>query len=145
MKLIIAIIRPERLRDVREQLLKADVQMLTVLDVKGCGQQKGYLEEFRGVVEEVTLHRKAMMLIAVNESYVEKTIAAITAGAKTNGGKIGDGKIFVVKLDECVRISSGEKGTIAIGGKSDEAKKVKPKKKEEKKDAGKGDHSSQKT
>jgi nitrogen regulatory protein P-II 2 len=135
MKLIIAIIRPERLRDVREQLLQANVRMLTVLDVKGCGQQKGYVEEFRGVIEEVKLHRKAMMLIAVNESYVENAISAIITGAKTNGGKIGDGKIFVLPLEECVRISSGEKGVIAIGGDSDESKKAKNKSKKSEKKA----------
>src|SRR3989338_8200665 len=106
MKLIIAIVRPEKLPDVKEALWKEKVHMMTVIDVKGCGQQKGYIEEFRGVVEEVTLHRKAMLLIAVNESYVEKAVKAIVNGARTNGkeGKVGDGKIFVVGLEGCIMV-----------------------------------------
>jgi len=126
MKLIIAIVRPEKLPDVKEALWKEKVHMMTVIDVKGCGQQKGYLEEFRGITEEVTLHRKVMLLIAINESYVEKTVKAIVKGARTNGkeGKVGDGKIFVVDLESCIRVRTGEKGVIAIGGESEEAKKL---------------------
>ena len=126
MKLIIAIVSPEKLPDVKEALWKEKVHMMTVIDVKGCGQQKGYLEEFRGITEEVTLHRKVMLLIAINESYVEKTVKAIVKGARTNGkkGKVGDGKIFVVGLEGCIRVRTGEKGVIAIGGESEEAKKL---------------------
>ena len=99
--------------------------MLTIIDVKGCGQQKGYLEEYRGVIEEVTLHRKAMLLVAVNESFVSQTVKAITNGARTNKGNVGDGKIFILDLTDCIRIRTGEKGAIAIGGESEEIKKVK--------------------
>ena len=79
MKLIIAIVRPEKLRDVKDALFKEKVHMMTIIDVRGCGQQKGFIEEYRGVIEEVELHRKVMLLIAVNESYVEKTVKAIMA------------------------------------------------------------------
>ena len=122
MKLIVAIARPEKLRDVKEALFKENVHMITVIDVRGCGQQKGYVEEFRGIVEEVELHRKVMLLIAVNESYVETTVKAIIKGARTNGGSVGDGKIFVVNLEDCIRIRTGEKGIVAIGGESEELK-----------------------
>ena len=125
MKLIIAIVRPEKLPDVKDALFKEGVHMMTVVDVKGCGQQKGYLEEYRGVIEEVTLHRKVMLLTAVNESYVEKTIKAIAKGARTNGGKVGDGKIFILDLFDCIRIRTGEKGVAGIGGASKEIKELK--------------------
>ena len=125
MRLIIAIVRPEKLPDVKEALWKEKVHMMTLVDVRGCGQQKGYMEEYRGIIEEVTLHRKVMLLIAVNESYVERTIKAITKGARTNGGSVGDGKIFIVDLFDCIRIRTGEKGVAAIGGESEEVKKLK--------------------
>ena len=83
---------------------------MTVIDVKGCGQQKGYMEEYRGIVEEVSLHRKTMMLIAVNEKDVKKVVESITKGARTDDGKIGDGKIFVLNLEDCMRIRTSEKG-----------------------------------
>ena len=127
MKIILAIIRPEKLPDVKQALWNEKVHMMTVVDVKGCGQQKGYIEEYRGVIEEVTLHRKVMLIIAVNESYVKKTIKAIIKGARTNGkkGKLGDGKIFILPLEDCIRIRTGEKGVIAIGGESEEAARLK--------------------
>lgn len=127
MKLIIAIIRPEKLRDVKEELFKEKIHMMTIIDVRGCGQQKGFIEEYRGVIEEVTLHRKVMLIIAVNESYVKKTVDTILKSAKTNGkeGRVGDGKIFVVNLEDCMRIRTGEKGVTAIGGESEEVKKLK--------------------
>jgi len=114
MKLIIAIVRPEKLPDVKQSLWKENIHMITVVDVRGCGQQKGYLEEYRGVIEEVTLHRKVMLLIAVNESYVERAIKAIIKGARTNKGSIGDGKIFVSGVEETVRIRTGERGKEAL-------------------------------
>jgi|SRR3989338_864589 len=125
MKLIIAIVRPEKLRDVKDALFKEKVHMMTIIDVRGCGQQKGFIEEYRGVIEEVELHRKVMLLIAVNESYVEKTVKAIIKGARTNGGSVGDGKVFAINLEECIRIRTGEKGVTAIGGESEEVKKLK--------------------
>lgn len=125
MKLIIAIVRPEKLPDVKQSLWNEAVHMMTVVDVKGCGQQKGYIEEFRGIVEEVTLHRKAMLLIAVNESFVKRAVRAIIKGARANGGSVGDGKIFVLNLFDCIRIRTGEKNVAAIGGESEELIKLK--------------------
>lgn len=123
MKLILSMIRPEKLPDVKKALLKNEIGMLTLLDVRGCGQQKGFFEEYRGVVEEVDLHRKVMLLIGVNDSFVKSTVDAITKAART--GKIGDGKIFVLPIEDCFRIRTGEQGVIAIGGESEEANKVK--------------------
>lgn len=125
MKLIIATVRPEKFRDVKEALTKVGVHMMTVLDVKGCGQQKGYTEEFRGVIEEITLHRKVLMMIAVNDSFVDKTTTTIMKSAKT--GQVGDGKIFVLPMEECLRIRTGETGVMAIGGESEEISKFKKK------------------
>ncbi len=113
MKLIIAMIQPHKLVDVKKALYDADVCKMTVSNVLGCGQQKGYSESYRGVIHEVNLLKKIRLEIAVNEGYVQATINAIMEGAKT--GNIGDGKIFVLDLPECIRIRTGEKGTKAIG------------------------------
>ena len=86
---------------------------MTVTNVLGCGQQKGYQEAYRGVVHEVNLLKKVRLEIAVNEDFVERTIKAIIEGAKT--GAIGDGKIFVLDLSECIRIRTEERGNAAIG------------------------------
>jgi nitrogen regulatory protein P-II 2 len=79
----------------------------------GCGQQKGYHESYRGVDIEVNLLKKVRIEIAVNEDFVEKTVEGIVAGART--GSIGDGKILVMDLADCIRIRTGEKGKEAIG------------------------------
>jgi len=113
MKLIIAIIQPHRLDQVKEELYKEDVNLITVSEVLGHGRQKGVTEVYRGVRETGNLLRKVRLEIAVNEDYVERTIDAISRGAKT--GQTGDGKIFVVDLPECVRIRTGERGNLAIG------------------------------
>lgn len=113
MKLIIAMIQPHQLPIVKKALFNADVKKMTVTNVVGCGQQGGYSETYRGVVHEVNLVKKVRLEIAVNEEFVEPTIKAIIAGAKT--GRIGDGKIFVVQLDQCIRIRTEEKGKEAIG------------------------------
>jgi nitrogen regulatory protein P-II 1 len=113
MKLITALIQPEKLPDVKKELFKADVYKMTVTNAIGCGQQLGFTEVYRGVVEEVTLIKKIRIDIAINENFVEKTINAIIEGAQT--GKIGDGKIFVTELSECIRIRTGERGNTAIG------------------------------
>ena len=86
---------------------------MTVSTALGCGQQKGYTETFRGVMSEINLLKKTRLEIAVNENYVEPTIQAIIKGAHT--GNIGDGKIFVLNLPDCVRIRTGERGGKAIG------------------------------
>jgi len=113
MKLIIAYIQPERLNDVKQALFEAEVTKMSVTNSLGCGQQGGYEEHYRGVKLEVNLLKKVRIEIAVNEDYVRPTIDAIVKGAKT--GQIGDGKIFVLPVEECVRIRTGEIGMAAVG------------------------------
>lgn len=113
MKLIIAIIQPHKLPDVKKALLEADIGKMTVTNVLGCGQQQGYTEEYRGVIYEVNLLKKVRLEIAVNADFVKPAVDAIIKGAKT--GKIGDGKIFILDLGECIRIRTGETGKEAIG------------------------------
>ncbi len=113
MKLIIAMIQPHKLPDVKKALFDAGVYKMTVTNAVGAGAQRGYAETYRGVVHEVNLLKKARLEIAVNEDFVERTINAICEGART--GAIGDGKIFVLDLPECVRIRTGERGGKAVG------------------------------
>ncbi len=113
MKLIIAIIQPYKLEAVKEELYKAEVNLVTVSEVLGHGRQKGVTEIYRGAKETGNLLKKIRLEIAVNENFVEPTIKAIIKGAKT--GETGDGKIFVLDLKECVRIRTEERGGMAIG------------------------------
>ena len=113
MKLIIAYIQPHKLSDVKRALFKAEVYKMSVTNSLGCGQQMGYHESYRGVDIEVNLLKKIRLEIAVNEDFVDQTVAAIIKGAKT--GQIGDGKIFILDLPECIRIRTEEKGHNAIG------------------------------
>ena len=113
MKLIIAYIQPHKLSDVKRSLYKAEVYKMSVTNSLGCGQQKGYHESYRGVDIEVNLLKKIRLEIAVNEDFVDRTVEAIIEGAKS--GQIGDGKIFILDLPECIRIRTGEKGHDAIG------------------------------
>ena len=113
MKLVIAYIQPHKLNDVKQELYKAEVYKMSVTNALGCGQQMGYHESYRGVDIEVNLLKKIRIEIAVNEKFIEPTIDAIIAGART--GQIGDGKLFIVNLEECIRIRSGETGSEAIG------------------------------
>ena len=113
MKLIIAYIQPHKLSDVKQALYKAEVFKLSVTNSLGCGAQKGYHESYRGVTFDVNLLKKVRLEIAVNEDFVKKTIDAIIEGART--GTIGDGKIFIIDLPECIRIRTGERGKEAIG------------------------------
>ena len=113
MKLIIAVIQPDKLADVKEALTEAKVTKMTVSNVIGCGQQMGYTEKYRGIRKEINLLKKVELRIAVNEDYVKPTVEAIIQGART--GQIGDGKIFILDLPECIRIRTGERGTEAIG------------------------------
>ncbi|MFM7846040.1 MAG: P-II family nitrogen regulator [Planctomycetota bacterium] len=115
MKLIIAIIQPSRLEAVKAALTEVEVVRLTVLDCQGFGRQKGQTELYRGNDFTVNLLRKVQLQIAVNENFVEPTINAIIQGARTGErGEIGDGKIFVVPMDDCIRIRTGERGGEAI-------------------------------
>ena len=113
MKLIIAYIQPEQLNEVKQSLYEKEVYKMSVTNAMGCGQQKGYHETYRGADIEVNLLKKVRIEIAVNTEFVDSTIEAIIAGART--GNIGDGKIFVMDLAECIRIRTGEKGPEAVG------------------------------
>ena len=113
MKLIIAYIQPDRLTAVKQSLYEKEVFKMSVTNALGCGQQKGYHETYRGADVEVNLLKKVRLEIAVNDDFVESTVDAIIKGART--GKIGDGKIFIHDLGECIRIRTGERGHDAIG------------------------------
>ena len=115
MKLIVAIIQPTRLEAVKTALTEVEVFRLTVMDVQGFGRQKGQTEVYRGHEIAVNLLRKVQLQIAVNEEFVEPAISAIIKGGRTGeGGQIGDGKIFVLPLEDCIRIRTGERGSEAI-------------------------------
>ncbi|MDP8306278.1 MAG: P-II family nitrogen regulator [Candidatus Chlorobium antarcticum] len=113
MKYIIAMIQPHKLTDVKAALAEVGVRKMTVTNALGCGSQGGYTEVYRGVPSEINLLKKLKLEIGVNEEYADKTINAIIKGAKT--GEIGDGKIFIFDLPECIRIRTEEKGIDAIG------------------------------
>jgi nitrogen regulatory protein P-II 1 len=113
MKLIIAYIQPEKLSDVKQALYEREVYKISVTNALGCGQQRGYKESYRGVDIEVNLLKKVRLEIAVNDNFAEPTVHAIIKGART--GAIGDGKIFILPLEECIRIRTGETGGPAIG------------------------------
>jgi nitrogen regulatory protein P-II 2 len=113
MKYIIAVIQPDRLDEVLKRLEEKEIHLVTVSSVVGRGRQKGVAEVYRGHKEQGSLLRKVKIETAVNEAYVQPTIDAIIGGART--GQIGDGKIFVLDLPECIRIRTGEKGNLAIG------------------------------
>jgi nitrogen regulatory protein P-II 1 len=116
MKLVVAIIRPEKLEDVQQALAERDVYLMTVSDVRGCGRQRGFTEVYRGTEVTIRLVPKVKLEIAVNEAFVEATVEAIVHAARSGEtGQIGDGKIFVLPLEDCVRIRTGERGTDAIG------------------------------
>ncbi len=113
MKLIIAYIQPHKLNDVKQELYQEEVFKMSVTNALGCGQQRGYTETYRGVETEVNLLKKVRLEVAVNDNFVARTTDAIIRGARTDS--IGDGKIFVLELPECIRIRSGERGEAAIG------------------------------
>jgi len=115
MKLIVAIIRPDRLEPVKAALAEVEVFRLTVMDCQGFGRQKAQTELYRGRDFAPNLLRKVQLQIAVNEQFVEPTINAIIHGGRTSEkGEIGDGKIFVLPLEDCIRIRTGERGGDAI-------------------------------
>ena len=113
MKLVIAIVQPYKLEDIKQELYAVNVNLITVSEVLGHGRQIGVDQFYRGVKETGNLLRKVQLEVAVNEDFVEPTIKAIIKGART--GKIGDGKIFVLDLDRCIRIRTGEESHQAIG------------------------------
>lgn len=112
MKLIIAIIKPFKLEEVKEALSGLGIEGMTVTEVKGFGRQKGHTEVYRGSEYTVDFLPKVKIEIAVPDEVVGKAVDAITKGAKT--GKIGDGKIFITNIEEAIRIRTDERGDAAI-------------------------------
>lgn len=116
MKKIVAIIRPEKLSTVQDALAAENVVLMTISDVRGCGAQSGRAEVFRGQEYSDRLLPKIKIEIAVNDAFVARTIDAIAQAARSGEtGEIGDGKIFVEPLFDCIRIRTGERGPGAIG------------------------------
>jgi nitrogen regulatory protein P-II 2 len=113
MKMIIAIIRPERMEAVQAALDEHEIHLMTASDVRGCGRQRGFTESFRVTKGVVRLLSKVKLEIAVNDEFVDRAVKSILAAA--HSGKIGDGKIFVLPLEACYRIRTGEEGSVAIG------------------------------
>lgn len=113
MKYIIAVIQPDRLDHVLDLLDQKEIHLVTVSNVMGRGRQKGISAVYRSHKEAGSLLRKVKLEIAVNEPFVKPTIDAITGASRT--GNIGDGKIFVLDLQEVIRIRTGETGSVAIG------------------------------
>ena len=114
MKLIIAIIQPEELPEIKEELIKRKIYKFTVTNAKGQGKEIPVREVYRGLSHEVTLLNKVRLEIALNNEFVNDAVDAITTVAKKDGDK-GRGKIFIIPIEECIRIRSGEKGSDAIG------------------------------
>jgi nitrogen regulatory protein P-II 1 len=113
-KLIVAYIQHDKLNAVKAELFKSAVSKMSVVaNAMGCGQQKGYTEAYRGHITEINLRPKTRLEIAVNDEFVTLTVEAIVRAART--GNIGDGKIFILPLEECIRIRTGETGIDAIG------------------------------
>jgi nitrogen regulatory protein P-II 1 len=113
MKYIIAVIQPDKLHDVLDELEKREIHLVTVTHVMGRGRQKGVAEVYRGHKEAGSLLRKVKLEVAVNDNFVDATVEAIAGTARS--GQIGDGKIFVLDLEQCIRIRTGETGSVAIG------------------------------
>jgi len=114
-KLIVAIIQPGRLEAVKQALTEVEVFRLTVIDCQGFGRQRGQVAAQRVPDSSINLLRKVQLQIAVNDEFVEPTINAILTAAKTGEkGQYGDGKVFVLPMDDCVRIRTGERGPEAI-------------------------------
>ncbi len=113
MKYVIAVIQPDKLDAALDELERREVHLVTVSNVIGRGRQKGVAEVYRGQKEAGSLLRKVKLEIAVNDDFLETTVAGVLASAGT--GQTGDGKIFVLDLEECVRIRTGERGGAAIG------------------------------
>jgi nitrogen regulatory protein P-II 1 len=112
MKLIVAIIRPEKLNDVLERLYRAEVRGLTVSRVMGHGGETEQVETYRGTTVKVELHEKVRLEIGVSDSFVDVTVGAILASAHT--GDVGDGKVFVLPVESVYRIRTGERDQAAV-------------------------------
>ena len=112
MKMIVAIIRPEKLEAVQAALNERDVYLMTVTDVRGCGRQRGYVERYRGMEYQVRLLPKMKLELVVPDQQAEPVVAAIVQAGRT--GEVGDGKIFLSRIDDAVRIRTGERGEAAL-------------------------------
>ncbi len=112
MRQIVAIVRPSHFEEVKKALQDIDVQGITVIEVSGCGKQKGQTMVYRGASTEIRLLPKIRLELVVHESSVEPVVEAICRAART--GEIGDGKIFILPVEECIRIRTGERGEKAI-------------------------------
>jgi len=116
MKMVVAIIRPEKLEPVQKALAEADIYLMTVSEVRGGGRQRGFTEVYRDQEHVMRLLPKLKLEIAVNEAFVDACVEAIVRAARTGEtGKVGDGKIFVLSMDDCIQIRTGETGMLAIG------------------------------
>jgi nitrogen regulatory protein P-II 2 len=113
MKLIVAYIRPERLNAVKQALYSKQIYNMSVTNIMGSGRQKGFTETYRGVIMEVNLLKKVRLEIGLNDTFVEPALDAIKVGART--GKEGDGVIFVLPLEQAIRIRTEEEGSSAMG------------------------------
>ena len=113
MKYIVAIIQPDRMDEVLDRLTAKEIHLVTVSNVMGRGRQKGIAQVYRSHTEAGSLLRKVKLEIAVNDEFVGAAVEAVEGGART--GQVGDGKIFVIDLEQAVRIRTGEKGSKAIG------------------------------
>ncbi len=113
MKMIVAVVRPEAVEKIKEALFNENIYKMTVSHARGCGQQKGFVESYRGHVTNINLLPKVRIEIAVNTEFVKSIVDIIIKASRT--GNIGDGKIFVMPMDECYRIRTGEEGKDAIG------------------------------
>jgi nitrogen regulatory protein P-II 2 len=114
MKMVTAIIKPFKLDDVREALSEIGVTGITATEVKGFGRQKGHTELYRGAEYTVDFLPKVKLEIAISENQVESVVETVSTAAKSDGGKIGDGKIFVTSIEQVVRIRTGETGQVAL-------------------------------
>lgn len=112
MKLVVAIVRTEKLGDVLESLFRADVQGLTISRVQGHGGETEHVETYRGTTVKMELSEKARLEIGVSDHFVEPTVQAILKGART--GEVGDGKVFVLPVEQVYRIRTGEKDQAAV-------------------------------
>lgn len=113
MKLIIAYIKPEQLGEVKKELFKNQIYRLSVTNALGCGRQRGYSENYRGNEIEVNLLKKVRLEIGVNDEFVDITVESIIKGAQTD--HLGDGKIFILDMQQCIRVRTRETGPEAIG------------------------------
>ena len=114
MKMVTVVIQPKRLDSVREALSEVGVTGITATEVKGLGRQKGHTELYRGAEFVVEFLPKVKLEIAITDEQVEEVIETIVTACKINGGKIGDGKIFVTSLEQVIRIRTGETGPEAV-------------------------------